>query len=58
MSNHLHLLVNCDEPYQLNDVIRDFKRHTVKQVIFQIINEPESRREWLLREFKREGQNS
>lgn len=58
MSNHLHLIVNCDEPYQLKDVIRDFKRHTVKQIIFQIINEPESRREWLLREFKQEGQKS
>ncbi len=58
MSNHLHLVVNCDEPFQLKDVIRDFKRHTVKQIIFQIINEPESRREWLLREFKQEGQKS
>lgn len=58
MSNHLHLVVNCDEPFQLKDVIRDFKRHVVKQVIFQIINEPESRREWLLREFKQEGKKS
>jgi REP element-mobilizing transposase RayT len=58
MSNHLHLVVNCDEPFQLNDVIRHFKRHTVKQIIFQIINEPEIRREWLLREFKQEGQKS
>ena len=58
MSNHLHLVVNCEEPYQLKDVIRDFKRHTVKQVIFQIINEPESRREWLLREFREAGKDS
>ena len=28
MSNHLHMVVNCDEPYQLADVIRDFKKHT------------------------------
>ena len=58
MSNHLHLVVNCDEPFQLSDVIRDFKRHIVKQVLFQIMNEPESRREWLLREFKDAGLNS
>ena len=45
MSNHLHLIANCDEPFQLNDVIRDFKRHTVKKILFQVINEPESRRE-------------
>nr|WP_299205709.1 transposase [uncultured Brumimicrobium sp.] len=58
MSNHLHLVVNCDEPFQLSDVIRDFKRHIVKQVLFQIMNEPESRREWLLREFKDAGLNN
>jgi hypothetical protein len=55
MLNHLHLVVNCDAPFQLKDVIRDFKRHVVKQVIFQITNEPESRREWLLREFREAG---
>src|SRR5690554_7727237 len=58
MSNHLHLVVNCDEPFQLSDVIRDFKRHIVKQVLFQIMNEPESRIEWLRREFKDAGLNS
>jgi putative transposase len=30
MTNHLHLMVNCTEPFQLKDAIRDFKRHTVK----------------------------
>jgi len=59
MTNHLHLIVNCNEPFQLSDVIRDFKRHTVKTIIHQILNEPESRREWLLREFRQAGdQNS
>ena len=58
MSNHLHMVVNCDEPFQINDVIRDFKRHIVKQVLFQIMNEPESRREWLLNEFRNEGMKS
>jgi REP element-mobilizing transposase RayT len=36
-------------------VIRDFKRHTVKTIIDQIINNPESRREWILREFAEAG---
>lgn len=36
-------------------MLRDFKRHTSKQIIESIINEPESRREWLLGFFKREG---
>jgi len=48
MTNHLHLEVHCNEPNELKDVIRDFKRHTVKQLLFQIQNEPESRREWVL----------
>lgn len=48
MTNHLHLLVNTDEPFLLKDTIRDFKRHTSKLMIELIKNEPESRREWLL----------
>ena len=55
MSNHLHMVVNCNEPFQLKDVVRDFKRHTVKTIIGQIINAPKSRREWILREFAAEG---
>ncbi len=56
MTNHLHLVVNCDEPFQLADTIRDFKRHIVKKVFFQIINEPESRREWMLNMFQKNGE--
>ena len=26
MSNHIHLVVNVDEPFQLKDTIRDFKK--------------------------------
>ena len=26
MTNHLHLVVNCDDPFELKDVIRDFKK--------------------------------
>ena len=54
MTNHLHMVLNCNEPFQLKDVIRDFKRHTVKTIIDQIINKPVSRREWMLREFEAE----
>lgn len=55
MTNHLHLIVNCNEPNNLSDVIRDFKRHTVKAIIRQITNEPESRREWMLQLFEDEA---
>ena len=56
MTNHLYLIVNCDEPHELKDVMRDFKRHTAKQVLFQIQNEPESRREWILELLKSNGE--
>ena len=58
MTNHLHLLVNSEQPFQLADVIRDFKKFTSKKIISQIINEPESRREWLLDRFKKAGEHN
>lgn len=58
MTNHLHLIVNANEPYELRDIIRDFKRHTTKVLIDQIKNSPESRREWMLKEFERAGSES
>jgi REP element-mobilizing transposase RayT len=51
MTNHIHMIVNCNEPFQLDDVIRDFKRHTVKTIINQIKSEPESRRDWMMKLF-------
>ena len=30
MPSHLHLIANTNEPYQLKDTIRDFKRHTAR----------------------------
>jgi putative transposase len=55
MSSHLHLLANAMHPHQLDDVVRDFKRHTSKHLIEQIKSAPESRREWLLERFKLAG---
>ncbi len=52
MTNHLHLITNCEEPFQLSDTIRNFKRHSAKTILDQIINEPESRRENLIVIFK------
>lgn len=52
MPNHLHLIVNTNEPYELKDVIRDFKKFSAKKLLMQIQNEPESRREWMLQLFE------
>ncbi|MDI1254991.1 MAG: transposase [Flavobacterium sp.] len=48
MSNHIHLLCKAVDGFVLSDVIRDFKKFTSKKIISTTIDEPESRREWLL----------
>ena len=51
MSNHIHCILSSDNG-TLSNTIRDFKRHTSKQIVESIQNENESRREWLLHQFK------
>jgi REP element-mobilizing transposase RayT len=51
MTNHLHLIASSRQN-NLSAIIRDFKRHTSKEIIAAVIREPESRREWLLKIFK------
>ena len=53
MSSHLHLLCKGTEGFFLSDIMRDFKRHTSKQIIQTIQDEPESRREWMLDYFQK-----
>ena len=55
MPSHLHLIANTNFPFELHDVVRDFKRHTSKHAILLIENEAESRREWLLDRFSLAG---
>ena len=53
MTNHLHLIVRAKESFLLQDILRDFKKHTSKTIINAIYeNSQESRKEWLLRGFK------
>lgn len=52
MTNHIHLLVSTNECVLIQDVVRDFKRHTSKELLKLIQESPtESRREWLLAKF-------
>ena len=55
MSNHIHLIARAKENYKLSDILRDFKKHTSKQIIKSIKEEPESRRDWLLVEMLKAG---
>lgn len=59
MSNHIHLICSTEEPFKLSDVLRDFKKHTSKQIIKSIENNTkESRKAWMLWIFKRAGEQN
>lgn len=51
MPSHLHLICRAEGEGNLSDILRDFKTYTSKRIIEQIINESESRREWMLEYF-------
>lgn len=55
MPSHIHLLCRVIEGYEFSNFVRDFKRHTSKELIKNIIEQPESRRDWLLVQFKEAG---
>lgn len=55
MSNHLHLIAQADENNHLSDILRDLKKYTSKQIIKAIIENPESRRDWMLDRFRFAG---
>lgn len=51
MSNHVHLIVQSSIG-DLSGTIRDLKKYTAKKIIETIELRPESRREWLLNQFR------
>ncbi len=55
MSSHLHLIVSRSGSNQLTNIIRDFKKFTSKNIISEIQRIPESRKDWLLRDFMEAG---
>ncbi|WP_240788925.1 hypothetical protein [Psychroserpens sp. NJDZ02] len=50
MNSHIHLIISSQEN-ELQDSIRDLKKHTSKEFIKAIKELPESRKEWLLAKF-------
>jgi len=53
MSSHLHTICKAEGKVSLSDVLRDFKTFSSKNVISQIQEEPESRRELMLEYFSK-----
>ena len=58
MSNHIHLIIGTkDQP--MEGILRDIKRHTSKQILKAISENPqESRKEWMLWHFERAGKKN
>jgi len=58
MTNHVHLIIGSDGQ-KLEDLVRDLKRHTSKEVLKAIGNNiQESRREWMFERAGRENSNN
>ncbi len=56
MTNHVHLVASVKEGSSLVDVVRDFKKHTSKEIIKAITANPqESRKEWMIAIFTKAG---
>jgi len=53
MSNHIHMLCAASDGKILADIIRDFKKYTSKKIIKTILEQSESRREWMLAYFQK-----
>lgn len=51
MPSHLHMLCKAEQPGGLSALLRDFKKFTSKQVVRLAMEEPESRRKWMLNLF-------
>ena len=57
MTSHIHLIISSKNT-DLAAIIRDFKRHTSKELIIAIKDINESRREWLLNKFRYKAKRS
>lgn len=55
MTSHLHMIVRTEQ-HLLSDILRDFKKFTSKEIVKTINLINESRKEWLLRAFKKSGE--
>lgn len=51
MSNHIHILARASLN-NLSEILRDFKSYSTKVIIQKIKESPESRKRWLLSQFK------
>jgi len=59
MTSHIHLLIRSASGHSLSAILRDFKKFTAKELLKAIRENPqESRKEWMMAQFKRAAQKS
>jgi len=51
------MIARSEGDYRLWEILRDFKKFTSRKILNQIIEDPESRREWMLRHFEYSGKH-
>lgn len=57
MTNHIHLIVSS-KGEDLNDIVRDFKKYTSRELVKTINDLAESRKVWMLKKFSFEAKRS
>jgi len=58
MTNHMHMIVGSKGENKVSDILRDFKKFTSKEIIRTLLVEnTESRRDWMLNRFEYAGKN-
>jgi len=55
MTNHIHMIAGTKEGFLLSDVLRDLKKFTSKEIIKNIKETNESRKEWMIERFRKAG---
>lgn len=58
MNNHIHLVVSAKKDADLPGIMRDFKKHTAKELLKAIDSPLESRRDWMMWLFSAAGKNN
>jgi REP element-mobilizing transposase RayT len=59
MTNHIHLVISCDENYRLAFIVRDFKKYTSYKLLDVLKNNSfESRKVWMMWMFERAGRKN
>jgi putative transposase len=52
MTNHLHLLVQPQDGYSMDEIEQQYKAFTTQKILAAIDTEPETRKEWMLKRFE------